>query len=42
LWLVKIRLSEMFNEVGVGRHLSDTLPLQNDLSNGDTLGQLLF
>jgi len=32
----------MFSEVRVRRHLSDTLPLQKDLSNGDTLGQLLF
>jgi hypothetical protein len=35
-------LNETYNKVGIGKHLSDTFPVQNDLKEGDALLPLLF
>jgi hypothetical protein len=40
--LIKVYLSETYNRVGVGKNLSDRLPIMNGLKQGDTLLSLLF
>jgi hypothetical protein len=40
--LINTYLSETYGEVLVGKHLSDTVPIQNGLKQGDALSPLLF
>jgi hypothetical protein len=40
--LIKMCLKEMYNEVRIGKHLSDNLPRQNGLKQSDSLWPLLF
>jgi hypothetical protein len=40
--LIKMCLSETCSEVHIGKHLSDTFPIQNGLKQGDALLLLLF
>jgi hypothetical protein len=40
--LIKMCLNETCCEVGIGKHLSDNFPTQNDLKQGDALSPLLF
>jgi hypothetical protein len=40
--LIKMCLNKMNNKVRIGRHLSDTFPVQNGLKQGDSLSPLLF
>jgi hypothetical protein len=40
--LNKFRLNKTFNKVRIGKHLSDSFPIQNGLKQGDTLSPLLF
>jgi hypothetical protein len=35
-------LHEIYSKVWVGRHLADSLPIQNGLKQGDALSLLLF
>jgi hypothetical protein len=40
--LIKMCLNEMYSEVRIGKHLSDSFPIQNGLKQGDALMPLLF
>jgi hypothetical protein len=40
--LIKMCLNETYNKVHIGKHFSDTFPIQNGLKQGDTLSPLLF
>jgi hypothetical protein len=40
--LIKMCLNETYSEVHIGKHLSDTFPIQNVLKQGDALLPLLF
>jgi hypothetical protein len=40
--LIKIRFNEMYSKVYIGKYLSDSFPIQNDLKQGDALTALLF
>jgi hypothetical protein len=40
--LTKMCLNETYNKVSTGKHLSDTLPIQNVLKQGDALSPLLL
>jgi hypothetical protein len=40
--LIKICLNETYSKVGIGKHLSDSFPIQNVLKQGDALSALLF
>jgi len=40
--LIKMCLNDTYSSVCVGRHLSDMLPIKNDLKQGDDLLPLLF
>jgi hypothetical protein len=40
--LIKMCLSQTFSKVLVGKHLSDSFPIQNGLKQGDALSLLLF
>jgi hypothetical protein len=40
--LIKLCLNETYNIVRVGNHLSDNVPIQNGLKQGDALSPLLF
>jgi hypothetical protein len=40
--LTKMCLHETHNKVRMGKHLSDSFPVQNDLKQGDALSPLLF
>jgi hypothetical protein len=40
--LIKMCLSETYSKVHIGKYLSDTFPIQNDLKQGDALSPLLF
>jgi hypothetical protein len=40
--LIKMCLSEMYSRVQVGKHLSDTFPIENDLEQGDALSPFVF
>jgi hypothetical protein len=42
VWLIKKCLNETCNKVHVGRHLSVTFSIQNDLKQGDAVSPLLF
>jgi hypothetical protein len=42
LRLIKMCLNEMYIKVGIGKHLSDSFPIQNGLKQGDALLLLLF
>jgi hypothetical protein len=40
--LIKMCSNETYSEVRIGKHLSDSLPVQNGLKQGDALSPLLF
>jgi hypothetical protein len=40
--LIKMCLNETYNKVCIGKHLSDSYPVQNVLKQGDALSPLLF
>jgi hypothetical protein len=40
--LIKMSLNEMYIKVCIGKHLSDSFPIQNCLKQGDALLLLLF
>jgi hypothetical protein len=40
--LIKMCLNEIYNKVRIGKHLSDSFPIQNGLKQGDALSPLLF
>jgi retron-type reverse transcriptase len=40
--LVKMCLNETYSKVCIGKHLSDSFPIQNGLKQGDALSPLLF
>jgi hypothetical protein len=42
VWLIKMCLNETYSKVCIGKHLSDNLPIQNGLTQGDALTPLLF
>jgi hypothetical protein len=35
IWLIKMCLNETYSKVHVGKYLSDSLPTQNDIKQGD-------
>jgi hypothetical protein len=35
-------LNQTYSKVRIGKHLSDSFPIQNDLKQGDALSPLLF
>jgi hypothetical protein len=39
--LIKIWLNETYSKIHIGKHLPDTLPIQNGRKQGDTLSPLL-
>jgi hypothetical protein len=40
--LIKIRSNETYSKVRIGKHLSNSFPIQNGLNQGDALSPLLF
>jgi hypothetical protein len=40
--LIKMCLNDTYSEVRMGKHLSDSFPIQNCLKHGDALSPLLF
>jgi hypothetical protein len=40
--LIKMCLNETYSKVRIGKHLPDSLPIQNGLKQGDALSPLLF
>jgi hypothetical protein len=40
--LIKMCLNETYSKVRIGKHLSDSFPIQNGLKEGDALSPLLF
>jgi hypothetical protein len=40
--LIKMCLNETYSKVRIGKHLSDSVPIQNGLKQGDSLSPLLF
>jgi hypothetical protein len=40
--LIKMCLNETYSKVRIGKHLSDSFPIQNGLKQGDDLSTLLF
>jgi hypothetical protein len=40
--LIKMCLNDTYSEIRIGKHLSDSFPIQNDLKQGDALSPLLF
>jgi hypothetical protein len=40
--LIKMCLNETYRKVRIGKHLSDSFPIQNGLKQGDALSPLLF
>jgi hypothetical protein len=40
--LIKMCLNEIYSKVHIGKHMSDALPIQNGLKQGDALSPLLF
>jgi hypothetical protein len=40
--LIKLCLNETYSKVHIGKHLSDTFPIQNGLKHGDALSPFLF
>jgi hypothetical protein len=39
---IKMCLNETYSKVCIGKHLSDSIPIQNALKQGDALSPLLF
>jgi hypothetical protein len=42
IWLIKMCLNETYSKVRIGKHLSDSFPIQNGLKQEDALSPLLF
>jgi hypothetical protein len=42
LRLIKMCLKRMYSKVHIGKHLSDSFPIQNGLKQGDALSPLFF
>jgi hypothetical protein len=42
VWLIKMCLNETYSKVRIGKHLSDSFPIQNGLKQGDALSPLLL
>ena len=42
IWLIKMRLTETYSTVRVGKNFSDIFPIRNGLKQGDVLSPLLF
>jgi hypothetical protein len=42
LRLIKMCLNETYSKVRIGKHLSDSFPIQNGLKQGDALMPMLF
>jgi hypothetical protein len=40
--LIKMCLNETYSNVRIGKHLSESFPIQNGLKQGDALSPLLF
>jgi hypothetical protein len=40
--LIKMCLSKTCSKVSMGKHLSDSFPIQNGLKQGDALSQFIF
>jgi hypothetical protein len=40
--LIKMCLNETYSKVSIGKHLSDSLPIQNGLKQEDALSPLIF
>jgi hypothetical protein len=40
--LIKMCLNDTYSKVHIGKHLSDSFPIQNGLKQGDALSPLLF
>jgi hypothetical protein len=40
--LIKMCLNETYSKVCIGKHLSESFPIQNGLKQGDDLSPLLF
>jgi hypothetical protein len=40
--LIKMCINEIYSKVRIGKHLSDSFPIQNGLKQGDALLPLLF
>jgi hypothetical protein len=40
--LIKVCLNEIYCKACIGKHLSDSFPIQNGLKQGDALSPLLF
>jgi hypothetical protein len=40
--IIKMCLNETYSKVRIGKHLSDSFPIQNDLKQGDALSPPLF
>jgi hypothetical protein len=40
--LIKIYLNETYSKVRIGKHLSDSFPIQNGIKQEDALSPLLF
>jgi hypothetical protein len=40
--LIKMCLNETYSKVRIGKHLSDSFPIQNGLKQGDALPPLFF
>jgi hypothetical protein len=40
--MIKICLNETYSKVSIGKHLSDSFPIQNGLKQGDALSSPLF
>jgi hypothetical protein len=40
--LIKMCLNEIYDIVRLGKHLSDSFPIQNGLKQGDALSSLFF
>jgi hypothetical protein len=40
--LIKMSSNEMYSKVRIGKHLSDTFPIQHGLKQGDALSPLLL
>jgi hypothetical protein len=40
--MIKMCLNETYRKVRIGKHLSDSFPIQNGLKQGDALSPMLF